>query len=570
VPAASAVVGAPTAPVVPIPTLAAMPNAPMPISPAGFTPPIDRLPPPVVVPTAPEPVSSTKTTSPVPYLPAPTTIDAPEPAATPTPHTGRGPIHPSKPAVFPLPVPPVPQPSPAVLPTPSGMPPPATEPGLQFGRGNPLEQLYGGPGADTTPLNDYWRHGLRFESADRDFSIFVGGRFQFDTVGYLATTGMRQNIPGNVPLEDGVSFRRFRLDMGGTLYRNFEYFAQVDFVNGFVTDLSENRLADVPAPTDLWVQFTELPLVGSIRVGNQKPFYSFEHLTSSRFLNFMERSLGFDAFVENFNNGFAPGISLRNTFLNERGTIGVGLFKNTRNPFGWNVGRNEAEVNGRVTVLPIYAEGGKYLLHVGVGGGTRDLDDGMTRNRARLDARNSPSAFGPLLAETGLFLGSQQQLLMPELAFVAGPWSFQSEYYADWVQNAALIGPGGARGAEQGTVYLQSVYGELLYFLTGEHRAYDRANGVFGRVIPKRPLSWSRCGFSGCGAWQLAARYTYLDLNDKAISGGTFHDMTLGLNWFLNPNMKVQWNYFLVHRNVADVAGDGFIQGFGTRLAIDF
>ena len=150
---------------------------------------------------------------------------------------------------------------------------------------------------------------------------------------------------------------------------------------------------------------------------------------------------------------------------------------------------------------------------------------------------------------------------------VAGPWSFQS--VPRRLGPAGASGPGGTRGT-QGTVYLQSVYGEVHVFLTGEHREYDRNNAVFSRVIPRRPLAWSRCGFTGCGAWQLAARYTYLDLNDKDISGGSIHDMTLGLNWFLNPNMKLQWNYFLAHRNVVNPAGDGFIQGFGTRLAIDF
>ena len=117
--------------------------------------------------------------------------------------------------------------------------------------------------ADGTPLNDYWRSGLRFESANKNFSIFIGGRFQFDVVDYITTRTLRQNIPGNVPLEAGASFRRIRFDMGGTLYKNFEYFAQVDFINGFVT--SDNRQSDAPAPTDMWIQLKDLPYVGSVR-----------------------------------------------------------------------------------------------------------------------------------------------------------------------------------------------------------------------------------------------------------------------------------------------------------------
>ncbi len=246
------------------------------------------------------------------------------------------------------------------------------------------------------------------------------------------------------------------------------------------------------------------------------------------------------------------------------------MFKYTRSPFGWNVGRNEAEVNGRVTYLPVYEDGGRYLVHVGVGAAHRDLDQDQTRFRARLDARNSPSAFSPLVADTGTFFGNHQQLLIPEFVVVAGPWSLQSEYYASWVHDAQPVGPNNTRLANRGTVYLQSAYAEVGYFLTGEHREYSRDAGAFTRVTPHNPVAWTRAGFTGFGAWQLAARYSYLDLNSKGVRGGEVHDMTLGLNWFLNPNMKFQANYFLAGRNAAGTAGDGLIHGFAVRSAIDF
>ena len=43
--------------------------------------------------------------------------------------------------------------------------------------------------------------------------------------------------------------------------------------------------------------------------------------------------------------------------------------------------------------------------------------------------------------------------------------------------------------------------------------------------------------YRSCGAWQVGARFSYLDINDKGIRGGQVCDWTLGLNWFLNPNM---------------------------------
>jgi phosphate-selective porin OprO/OprP len=283
----------------------------------------------------------------------------------------------------------------------------------------------------------------------------------------------------------------------------------------------------------------------------------------------MERSLGFDAFAEGFNNGFEPGITAYDTYLEKRGTWGVGVFRNTRNAFAFNVGKNETDVNGRVTFLPIYEEEGKYLLHVGVGASQRDPDNGQVRFRSRFDLRNSPSALSPLIADTGMMNAAQQYLLVPELVGVFGPLSFQSEYYGSWINDVQTITASG-KTLPQGNVFLYSWYAEAHLFLTGEHRAYNRNSGVFGAVKPLRPVEWTKDGFTGWGAWQITARYSYLDLNDKQVNGGRINDMTLGVNWFLNQWMKVQGNFFLADRDVANPAGTGGVYGFGTRLALDW
>jgi phosphate-selective porin OprO/OprP len=78
----------------------------------------------------------------------------------------------------------------------------------------------------------------------------------------------------------------------------------------------------------------------------------------------------------------------------------------------------------------------------------------------------------------------------------------------------------------------------------------------------------------GWGAWQLGIRYDHADLNDAGINGGVLDGATLGLNWFLNPNMKIQWNWDYTHRSSVQTATgftpSGDILGFGTRLAVDF
>ena len=75
-------------------------------------------------------------------------------------------------------------------------------------------------------------------------------------------------------------------------------------------------------------------------------------------------------------------------------------------------------------------------------------------------------------------------------------------------------------------------------------------------------------------AWQVGVRYNHLGLNDEGLNGGILDNLTAGLNWYWNPNMKWQFNYSATDRKVADVAsvaaGSGTIHGFGTRLAFDF
>ncbi|MFO0847700.1 MAG: porin [Gemmataceae bacterium] len=395
----------------------------------------------------------------------------------------------------------------------------------------------------------------------------IGGVVQFDVVNYALPQSVRSNLPGSSPLEDAVTFRRVRLNVGGSIDQAVDYFAEINFVDSLLPDLTTNSVRDVPAPTALWVTFRDLP-VGNLRVGQQRPPLSFEHLAGGTNLPLFERSLGYDAFVENFNNGYEPGILLFDTFADRRGTWAFGAFKNTHSLYAYNIGRNEHELTGRVTGLPVDADGGRTLVHVGVGGTYRDLDDDAQRFRARPSIRNTVSALGPLLADTGAVYGSRQAIVVPELVVVRGPLSVQCEYYGSWLTDAR---PASAPGGPAGTVFFQAVTAEAGYLLTGEARQYDRDAGVFERVVPAENVRWRKgFGREGAGVWQAAARLTYLDLNDKGIEGGQVYDLTLGLTWYLNPNLKIQTNYSLTYRNAPGTAGDGYINAVGTRLAVEY
>lgn len=90
--------------------------------------------------------------------------------------------------------------------------------------------------------------------------------------------------------------------------------------------------------------------------------------------------------------------------------------------------------------------------------------------------------------------------------------------------------------------------------LTGEHRPYRTERGIFGGIQPKNNFGSN----GGWGAWEVAARYSHIDLNDKGVGGGELGDFTFGMNWYLNPNVRFMFNY--VHADLEDSGEANIIQ----------
>jgi phosphate-selective porin OprO/OprP len=285
----------------------------------------------------------------------------------------------------------------------------------------------------------------------------------------------------------------------------------------------------------------------------------------------MERSFNNDAFYGPFDNGFIPGISTFSTYANRRGTYAFGVFKNVTNPWAYDVGGGNYKITGRITGLPVYADNGREVMHLGLSFRESGYDNGQGRFRVRGPERPGISTVWPLYANTGVFNGSGgQQDLNIESANVFGPWTIDAEYNFHWSQNAFLPGQ-----PSVGTLFYSGGYVEVLYFLTGEQRAYIRESGLYDRIVPRKNAYWvegknGAANEFGWGAWQVGIRYNYLNLNSKGINGGVLEDITLGLNWFINPNMKFQWNYSVTDRHSPGGQSDGVIHGFGTRFAMDY
>jgi phosphate-selective porin OprO and OprP len=135
------------------------------------------------------------------------------------------------------------------------------------------------------------------------------------------------------------------------------------------------------------------------------------------------------------------------------------------------------------------------------------------------------------LVNTGNLRGRSYNVVNGEALAMWGPATIEGEYYEAIVQRIPTATDYNA--PTLGNPHFYGWHVEAAYVLTGEHRRYDFGTGTLRNPIP--------C--SKTGAWEVAARYSFVNLLDKNVYGGSEHNATLGLNWFVNEHVKVSANY---------------------------
>ena len=380
-------------------------------------------------------------------------------------------------------------------------------------------------------LQAFWKNGLRLTSADKAFDLKLGARIQNDWAVLAPDDDLQDAFSDRAGLGTGTEFRRARIQMSGTIYERLGFKVQYDFAD------SEVGFRDV------FIDLYDLPAVGRLRIGHFKEPLSLEQITSSVNVTFMERSL-LDALVP----GRETGFMLQNTALEERLTWAIGAFRDTDSDSGNGFSSDPLySITGRVTGLPWFEDGGRRLLHLGVAFSQRFRDENPVRYASRPEAHLAPN-----FVNTGNFAADDVQIVNTELALVHGPFSVQGEYnrvFAD--------GSGGSVGDPS----FDAFYVQASYFLTGEHRPYKASEGAFDRVVPHQ--NFDREG--GLGAFEVAARFSRIDLDSEGVSGGTLNDGTLGINWYLNPNVRFTFNYVL-----GRLEGVGWTNQAQSRFQVDF
>jgi len=388
--------------------------------------------------------------------------------------------------------------------------------------------------ADEAPKVSLKGGHLKIKSNDGDFSTQIGGRIMLDAAAFRSDLGD----------ETGSEVRRARIFVKGKMYKDWDYKAQIGYAGNLIS------MKDMYISYNAWEP-------ARIRFGNHHMPLGLEQQTSSKYITFMERSIVSDAQDGAGEAGRAMGIT---SFSHgDNWTLGLGAHLEGTSK---NLAFEENEdwgVGGRVTFAPI-AEKTKNI-HLGAAYHYQSYEnDGKELGVSfRPEAHLSPvkpfttGNVGQL--DDGLSIGL-------EAAGVWGPFSAQSEYtYFD------MNSSNNSTKGDDPNFNTWYVYGS--YFLTGESRSYSAKKGNFGRVKPKEIV-----GQGGSGAWELALRYSYADLENKSSFGATGNKgdvSTIGLNWYATPNIRFMANYnwtAVDNNNLTKEDVDGNV--FQMRGQIDF
>jgi len=390
--------------------------------------------------------------------------------------------------------------------------------------------------SEPNPFTFKWDDGFKLDSQDKNFKLKFGGRIMWDHA-YLDQNEELTESFGELISPNGTEFRRVRFFMSGVLYKNFEFKLNVDFAGGITT------------LKDAYIGIKNLPIVGTVRVGHVKEPLRFDALTSSKYIVFLER--GIPADIANERNN---GILLMNDFFDDKLSVQAGLFRNADANGNDKLAGKAVALTYRITTLAINDVENEKLLHFGASHSYRKPDRleyiVSVRPKSHLSKKYISTGNIPDVETVNIF--------NVEAVYSKGPFTFQAEYLTDFVhQNTEDISQ---------TYNFENYYVQLSYFLTGEHRPYKSSYDTFGRVKPKKNFM---DGTKGAGAFEVALRYGYTNLNSKDIYGGTQGDITVGANWYLNPVSRIMFNYVYTNIDKPDVGG-GILNIFEMRFQVDF
>jgi phosphate-selective porin OprO/OprP len=380
--------------------------------------------------------------------------------------------------------------------------------------------------AKTVPKITLGASGFGFSSADSNFVATIHGLIQVDS----RTFEHDDNVQGN----DSILLRRVRPIISGTVFHDFDFLFVPEFGNGTPGAASA---ATTPSVFDAYVNYRFSPAI-QIQAGKFKGPIGLEYLQADSYTFFNERSIATDL-IPGRDLGFELHGDLFGGVVNYAAGVFNGVGDGQKNTS--NIGfQNNREFDGRLFVQPFKTTSITALQNLGVGVGGSWSKSSITNT---LGLPNTTGGSSP-----GFYTDGQQQFfaytngvvasgthwrLSPQASYYYGPFGLIGEYVIS-DQNVR----NGTHAAD-----LQNTAWDISggWVLTGEDTTY-------AGVTPRHPFD-PRNGH--WGALQIVGRYSELDVDksafplyaNSAVSASSAQEWSVGLNWYLNRNIRVNASY---------------------------
>jgi len=408
-------------------------------------------------------------------------------------------------------------------------------------------------------------------SADGRFTANVRAIVMFDAGKYF----QKDNLPAavtNRDLNDGSNFRRARFGVDGRLFKDFDYSLIYEFGGSGAEDAGHIQEA--------WVQYTGFrPL--RIRLGAFEPNIGLAAAVSTSQMPLMERP-GPAEVARNVAAGdsrsalqvTANGVwgdgdtGLAARWLASGAITGnvVSTFNSAATAFSAQSADEQTAIIGRFAVAPFNSTNWQAHLGVNAQRVIQPNDTGAAnavRYPVQLRDRPELRLDGARLVDTGAIDAKKVSVLGFEAAAQTGSLLIEGEYFKYRIDRRIT---GAARPSDP---RFNGWYVMGTWVLTGESRPYNPAEGRFD--APKMNYNFNPEAGTW-GAFEIAARYSDLDLNYHdcgaavatpaspaacfdAVRGGEQKIVTLGANWYLNPDIRLMLNFQRVDVNRFNAAG---------------
>ena len=367
--------------------------------------------------------------------------------------------------------------------------------------------------------------------------IFLGA-VVLDRQNWESQDSNSESQVGNLDIYDGGEIRGLRFGVVGTL--NFDkpwVYTIFAATNAFDKGFEIAQQDDVT----FFDYRLDIPLFknANLSIGNQKEPISMQRIMSMVRLPMQERTAALDAMLPSRNFG----IVVSGATSNQRMTWAGGVFNNWVNSHG-SMSDNPTQTIGRVTWLPFVSDDDSDLVHLGLGIRRSDAKKGI-QYRTEPEFNKAPT-----FADTGLIDATDSLQLNFEASWRKGPLWLAGEYTDTAVDSPTF-----------GDLDFTGYHVSASWILTGEMRSYNKKSGILGPVPIAKTVYQG-----GKGAWELAARWSTVDLTDGLIDGGDMDILSLGVNWWLSPVFNVNLNYRWITLDRLGVVGDS--SGFMTRIML--